>query len=457
MLPIMRWPRMAGVLVVVAACGRMNFDPVGGESGGTDARDGDAGSGDAGSRRIVNAALGNAHVCVQSSTGRIKCWGVNSWGVLGIGDADPAGRGDDPGEVAALPSVSLGSSADVTILVSQADFTCALVNGRVKCWGNNDGFQLGTGDSNHRGDAPGEMGDSLTAVGLSSGGDITAIAVGHYHTCVVRDGGVACWGIDDQGQNGYAGGRTSANDLATLTPVNLGTFVAAQLDAGFNHTCAVDTQGRVKCWGMNIRGMLGLGDTATRGDQLAEMGNALPFVNLGTGVTVSSFAVGYFHACAITNVGVKCWGEGASGSIGYGNTNNRGDGPNEMGDALPVVDVGGQVTQLAAGEALTCALLAGGDVKCWGESSRGELGIGDTNDRGDQVGEMGTALPRVPLPEPAQRVFVGGNHACAILASGGFACWGRNVAGSLGAGHAQDVGDQPGEAVVIHTVSSLWP
>jgi hypothetical protein len=38
--------------------------------------------------------------------------------------------------------------------------------GALKCWGNNDGGALGIGDTDNRGDDPGEMGDQLPAVRL---------------------------------------------------------------------------------------------------------------------------------------------------------------------------------------------------------------------------------------------------------------------------------------------------
>ena len=36
-------------------------------------------------------------------------------------------------------------------------------------------------------------------------------------------------------------------------------------------------------------------------------------------------------------------------------------------------------------------------LKCWGYNFYGQLGLGDTNDRGDQGGEMGDSLPSVDL------------------------------------------------------------
>lgn len=65
-----------------------------------------------------------------------------------------------------------------------------------------------------------------------------------------------------------------------------------------------------KCWGLGEGGQLGLGDTGSRGDQAFEMGDSLPTVDLGTGASVTSVAVGARHACAVIEEGrVKCWGE----------------------------------------------------------------------------------------------------------------------------------------------------
>ena len=45
-----------------------------------------------------------------------------------------------------------------------------------------------------------------------------------------------------------------------------------------------------------------------RGVSSDEMGDALPFVSLGTGQTASKLALGAFHTCALLTGGVKCWG-----------------------------------------------------------------------------------------------------------------------------------------------------
>jgi alpha-tubulin suppressor-like RCC1 family protein len=96
--------------------------------------------------------------------------------------------------------------------------------------------------------------------------------------------------------------------------------------------------GNVKCWGRNDVGQLGLGDAAERSDGPGEMGESLPAVNLGTGKTAMAIAAGHYHTCALLNdSSVKCWGDNVYGELGLGDTAFRGGNPNELGDSLPTV------------------------------------------------------------------------------------------------------------------------
>ena len=63
------------------------------------------------------------------------------------------------------------------------------------------------------------------------------------------------------------------------------------------------------------------------------------------------------------------------------NTNDIGD--NETPSSAGNVNVGGTVSELAAGAGHNCALLGTVAVRCWGEGADGKLGYGNTNDIGD--------------------------------------------------------------------------
>ena len=112
------------------------------------------------------------------------------------------------------------------------------------------------------------------------------------------------------------------------------------------------------------------------------LGDNLPTVSLGTGRTATALTAGSNHTCALLDNGtVKCWGSNGSGQLGLGDTNPRGDGANELGDNLPTVSLGTGHTAptVSGGGTHTCARLENSQVKCWGNNDSGQLGLGDTN------------------------------------------------------------------------------
>jgi alpha-tubulin suppressor-like RCC1 family protein len=134
-----------------------------------------------------------------------------------------------------------------------------------------------------------------------------------------------------------------------LRIVDLGSGrTALAVSAGETHTCALLDNHKVKCWGGNDMGQLGLDSTVGRGQSPADMGDNLPPVNLGTGRTALAIATGSWHTCAVLDTHqLKCWGTNTHGEIGQDDLNNNlGDGYvgmtdlMEMGDQLPFVDLG---------------------------------------------------------------------------------------------------------------------
>ena len=401
-------------------------------------------------------ATGTDHSCALSPDHEIRCWGFGAQGQLGQGN--PTNIGDEPGEMGDdLPPVDLGTGR-VPVSVSAAyGTTCAIFeDGDLKCWGANDMGQLGQGHTDNIGDEPGEMGDNLPPVDLGTGRTATAVATSGGHTCALLDDGtVKCWGFGSLGRLGQ-GSQDNIGDEPgemgdNLPPVDLGTGrTATAITTGGAHTCALLDDGTVKCWGYMAYGQLGIPTSGHIGDWPGEMGDNLPAVDLGTGRTAVAIAAGTRHTCALLDDGtVKCWGSGEDGRLGRGSTTNVGSSSSDMGDNLSPVDLGAGRTAVAisTGGRHTCALLDDGTVKCWGLGSSGQLGTGGDETRGDQPGEMGDNLPAADLGtgRTAVAVSAGEAHTCALLDDGTVKCWGYDVAGQLGQGTRQNLGDQPGE------------
>lgn len=400
-------------------------------------------------------ASGEAHNCVMFSNGWVKCWGSNTYGQLGLGDT--ANRGDGANEMGDnLSWVNLGDGRSALDIGAGNGHTCALLdNNSVKCWGRNDYGQLGKEDIFNRGDGANEMGNNLTEINLGTGVTATALAVGDYHNCVILSAtnAVKCWGRNDSGQLGQNDGlhrgdaATEMGDL--LLVVNLGAGrTATQIKAGGEHTCAILDTGALKCWGKNTSGQLGLGNANNQGDNANEM-NTLTTVDLGTGLTPSEVDMGSLHTCVKVNTGaVKCFGDSSEGQLGQGGTQTRGDQNNETGNNANTTDLNGAtISMMASGNMHNCVVVSDGSVKCWGYGSTGQLGEGNALSRGDQPNEMGANLLSVNLGtgRTARWVSVHGGHSCAILDNYQVKCWGRNESGQLGQGNIVQRGDDNGE------------
>jgi alpha-tubulin suppressor-like RCC1 family protein len=244
--------------------------------------------------------------------------------------------------------------------------------------------------------------------------------------------------VDDSFQVAANDGQLDSASVAVTVkaaPAVLATV--AKVAGGSGFFCALMSNQDVKCWGLNADGQLGLGDKANRGDGLNEMGDSLPIVNLG--LKAKDIAVGGKHACAIlSDDSVKCWGNNSFGQLGIGNTVNMGDDPGEMGSALPKVDFGTsrKVAKLTAGAGHTCALFADNTAACWGSNANGELGVQVGLPIGDASGEMGTKL--LPINFGVGRTVkqiqtnAAAFHTCVILDTDRVRCWGKNDFGQLG-------------------------
>eukprot|EP00798_Chlamydomonas_sp_ICE-L_P017434 gene17434-23737_t len=379
----------------------------------------------------LTITAGLTHTCALFTNGRVKCWGERAF----LGDSSNNNYYYDSNTLPNVQNyVDLGTGRTSTTIASGVSHTCAILdNGHLKCWGDNDDGQLGI---NSKGNG---FIDDLNA---------TAIAGGADHTCAILvTGKLKCWGSNNWGQLGLGDrelGKSCVDTEADVPAVDLGTGrTAIAIAAGSSHTCALLDNGSMKCWGYNNFGQLGLSNIVTRRD----VGDALPAVDLGTSRTATAIAAGGSHTCAILNNGdLKCWGSNIVGQLGQGDTATR---RANAGDDMAAVDLGTgrTVTAIAVGAVHTCALLDNGNLKCWGYNEFGQLGLSDTASRGTDVGQMGDSLPSVDLgtDRTATAIISRGQHTCALLDNGSMKCWGRNNAGQLGIGEnfTSNRGDEP--------------
>ena len=150
---------------------------------------------------------------------------------------------------------------------------------------------------------------------------------------------------------------------------------------------------------------------------------SLTATGLSSGVTVTNVVSSEAadHNCALMSDGsVQCWGYNTLGQIGDGTTINK---------SFPTLVAGlsGTVTALAAGGGITCALISGGTVQCWGWNFYGQGGDGTTTSRSSPTSVTG-------LSGVVTALTAGFRHTCALISGGTAQCWGYNGAGQLGDG-----------------------
>ena len=235
------------------------------------------------------------------------------------------------------------------------DNACARkTDGTLWCWGDNQRGQIGDGTTTDR-HAPVE----ITALGAA----VAAVSVGFEHTCAIKtDGTLWCWGDNGFGQ---LGDGTEQQRLSPIEVETLGATVA-QVSAGATHTCSIKRDGTLWCWGHNAAGQLGDG-TQVEQDSPVEV-SAL-------GATVAEISVGYMFTCATkSDRTLWCWGFNAQGQVGTGDTANR---------PLPaeITAFGATVAALSTASLHTCAIQSGRTLWCWGFNGNGALGDGTTVER----------------------------------------------------------------------------
>ena len=290
--------------------------------------------------------------------------------------------------------------------------------------------------------------------------DFVQISAGLFHTCARKQNGKTyCWGYNEQGQVGTGENRIWDRVLRRYVtpPVVRPSFVTntKQVEAGGYHACAVGTDDRALCWGLNASGQVGDGSgndhqplpVAVADGRLFTALSSGTYGSCGTTTTglfcwgnitntarptqmiantdFNGVSVGYLHACVahtLDSSRAYCWGLNSEQQTGVDPATWNGPVPFAFQSSL-----GQNITAFSAGTSFTCADKGDGHVWCHGSNSSGQLGTGDftTTFQARRVGNGSL---------PLHGVAAGGNHACALDSSSHAWCWGNGNGGQLGQG-----------------------
>jgi alpha-tubulin suppressor-like RCC1 family protein len=237
------------------------------------------------------------------------------------------------------------------------------------------------------------------------------LSAGRWHTCgVTTDNRAYCWGRSSEGQLG--------NDTATIAGVTrpvavVGTLRFRQISASSYTTCAVTTDYRAYCWGINHLGQLGDG-TTTPHRRPNPVAGGLRFRQVETGEE---------HTCGVTYPDNRafCWGNNFDGQLG--------NGTHGVAYRTRPVAVAGGLTfrQISAGISHTCGTTTDDRAFCWGTNGFGQ--IGDSS----KV-SMRLKPTRVAGSRRYRQVDAGLRHTCAVTTGNRAFCWGHGSVGQLGNG-----------------------
>ena len=246
-------------------------------------------------KTLVQISAGSFHTCAIDTGGAVYCWGDNSKSQLGDGTTNPS---ISPIEISQYPSLTTA-----TQISAGGYHTCTLdISGEVSCWGDN-------------------IGTTPQPINTTNiGADVIQISAGGYHTCAISSSDeIYCWGANDQGQLGNASSTPYFATPEPIDGGNALQGFAAQVSAGYEYTCAINMSGESYCWGDNIHSQLGIGSSggAVNIPTLVNTGGSLDSKTLAQIAAGGSMAALNGHTCTIDLDGqIYCWGSNDYGQLG---------------------------------------------------------------------------------------------------------------------------------------------
>jgi alpha-tubulin suppressor-like RCC1 family protein len=256
---------------------------------------------------------------------------------------------------------------------------------------------------------------------------VVDLALGLFHTCaLLSDGTVRCWGQNFRGVLGL-GGTDLSNKLQPTPVPGLSKVKKISATATGSLMCALLDDGTVKCWGSNDRGQLGI-NAADSGNHTSPT----PVLASANGTPLSGIrdiAAGQFHACALkTDSSVACWGWGLFGRLADGNaTDHNGLLPQAI---TPAGTLGDTIVAGGGHTLLSIGTTTAAQEVCWGVDGNGQCGITPTSSV-TQASAPTSLFDSIDGTRP-RPLAAGSATSCAVANNGTLQCWGYNSNGELG-------------------------
>ena len=227
--------------------------------------------------------------------------------------------------------------------------------------------------------------------------------------------------------------------------------VVSEVRSGVRDTCVRRTDGTVWCFGAGMAASqvdLPAGTIAQVGDAAGGRcgrytdGSLDCTIGPVTGkipVMIRELSIGTTHTCAITDGHIACWGTNVLGELGIGSTD-----PSDLTPQL-VIAVS-EAVSVSAGLASTCEVESDGELWCWGDNSRNQLG--------QTIIPIANAISPVEVfvPDGAATVVVGDKFACSLSSAGNVYCWGDETKAQTGQGA---VGDSTADTLQVPGLAGI--
>lgn len=265
-------------------------------------------------KTVTDISLGDGHACVIAN-GKPYCWGANGNGRLGDGTYNASNSPVAVYQAGVLNGVTVTSiasgSAHVCVAGSKSGAS------RVYCWGEGSVGNLGrnsTDDSNVPVEVSTTVGDMLT-----KNVQIMASGLSNRTSCALTqspDNKIYCWG---DGSGGQIGNNNAANKLVPTAVISTGALSGKTIQnvyLGNLRACALDSNGESYCWGVKYTGSGNTNEVTASPDKVLTSG-------VLNGVAIKDMGVGADRCAIGTNNRAYCWGINTYGEIGDNSITDR--------------------------------------------------------------------------------------------------------------------------------------